>query len=191
MMEWIRAIRGSPVWRLMIGLALLAASVRVAAAETFRPLVQGESPPDFTLPDTAGGSVQLSDFRGRIILLSFISCYTDTCFAAVNAFERLFASQGAARIAAPTVCAELPDALKANGYAGLLSRCSSGQTLLIDTDQAVSTKYFVTTFPTSVLIGPDFTVREVIQGVAALREPALQSRIEGLAREVVPRVQER
>lgn len=167
----------------LLAAALLAGSVRVDAAEPLKPLVQGEPPPDFSLPDTAGRQVRLSDFKGRAILLTFVSCYTDTCFAPVNAFEPLLARFGRARLAAPTVCAEVPAALKADGYAGLIQRCSAGQTILIDEDQAISSRYFVTEFPTSVLIGSDFTVQEVLAGVAALRDPALPGRIEALAGE--------
>jgi peroxiredoxin len=172
-------------------MALLAGPARVGVAQPLKPLVQGEPPPDFTLPDTAGRQVRLSDFKGRAILLTFVSCYTDTCFAPVNAFEPLLAKFGRARLAAPTVCAEIPDALKADGYAGLIQRCSAGQTILIDERQAVSTRYFVTEFPTSLLIGPDFTLREVLPGIAALRDPALPGRIESLASEAAAPVPSR
>jgi peroxiredoxin len=170
----------------LLALALLAGAGGAGAAETFKPLVQGEPPPDFTLPDTAGKRVSLSDFRGRVILLTFVSCYTDTCMAPVNAFEALSARLGPARLAAPTVCAEIPDALRQNGYAGLLQRCGAGQTILIDLEQEVSARYRVTGFPTSVLIAPDFTVQEVLQGVAALRDPTLPARIDALAARAAP-----
>lgn len=167
-------------------LALLAVPER-AAADTDKPVIQGEAPPDFTLPDSAGRQVRLSDFRGRVILLTFVSCHTDTCFAPMNAFEWLFEKHGRERLAAPTVCSEIPEALKADGFAGLRARCSAGQTLLIDETQQVSTRYFVTSFPTSLLIGPDFTVREIIQGVAGLRDPLLPGRIAELAKSVESR----
>jgi peroxiredoxin len=175
----------------LLGLALCARSSPVAAADQVKPLIQGEPPPDFTLPDTAGRAVHLSDFRGRVILLSFVSCYTDTCFTAINALEPLFQSLGPERVVAPTICAEVPDALKANGYAGLLKRCSSGQTLLIDEEQKISTQFYVTAFPTSILIGPDYTVRKVLQGGAALRDPLLHARIEQLAQQIAPAKRER
>ena len=45
--------------------------------------------PAFTLPDSEGREVSLEDFRGKVILLSFWSCYTDTCFSSVSIIERL------------------------------------------------------------------------------------------------------
>jgi hypothetical protein len=174
----------------LLALVLGAGLARAAGPEAFKPLVQGAAPPDFVLPDTTGRSVHLRDFKGRTILLSFVSCYADTCFAPVNAFEALFQNLGPSRLAALTICAEVPDALKENGYAGLLRNCSGGQRILLDETQTASVRYFVTQFPTSILIGPDFTVREVIQGVAGLRDPALPSRIEALAKPAEPRSQE-
>lgn len=168
----------------LLAAVLCAGGAGAQGAEARKPLIQGEPPPDFTLPDTAGRAVRLSDFTGRVILLSFVSCYTDTCFASVNAFEDLLVKTGPARLAAPTICAEVPAALKQDGYAGLLKRCGAGQTILIDEGQEISARYFVTEFPTSLLIGPDFTLREVIQGVPALRDPALLARIESLANQV-------
>jgi peroxiredoxin len=186
-MRVLSAVRAAGVLgAVLLAGALLAAPGALAAADASKPIVQGEPPPDFLLPDTAGRPVRLGDFKGRVILLSFVSCYTDTCFASVNAFESLLTKFGAGRFAAPTICAEVPEALKIDGYAGLLKRCSAGQTLLIDERQEVSTRYFVTSFPTSILIGPDFTVREILQGVAALRDPGLPGRIEALARSVEP-----
>jgi peroxiredoxin len=183
----MRAPRGVG-WRALLGAALLGIFLSAGsgrAAETIRPLVQGEPPPDFALSDTAGRQVRLSDYRGRTILVSFVSCYTDTCFAPLNVFEELLVRFGPARLAALTVCAEVPEALRRDGYAGLRSRCSAGQTILLDDGQTVSDRYLVKEFPTSVLVGPDFTVRELLPGLAALRDPALPGRIEALANQGV------
>jgi len=164
--------------------ALLAAGLpRPAAAQPAGMLVQGSPPPEFALLDTTGKVVQLSDFRGRAILLSFWSCYTDTCFAATQAYSDLLDRLGPRGLAAPTICSELPPALAADGYAGLLKRCNAGQTILIDPEQRVSTFYGVKEYPTTVLIGPEFTVREVLAGVAALRDPAFHQRLENVVAE--------
>lgn len=168
-----------------LGLALLG-SAAAGAQEPFRPLVQGEAPPDFALPDTSGRTVRLSDFRGRAILLTFVSCYTDTCLAVLTDLEPLVLKLGASRLATLSVCVEVPAALKEGGYAGLLSRCGAGQMLLIDERRITSDRYLATEFPTSILIAPDFTVREILRGFPALRDPALRSRIEALARQVRP-----
>lgn len=180
----IRICRGQGPWRtVLLGLLLLAAPAPAAAQEGFRPLIQGEPPPDFTLPDTAGRTVRLSDLRGRAVMVTFVSCYTDTCLIALTDLAPLFQKLGPSRLAALSVCVEVPAALKERGYAGLLQRCGAGQTLLIDETRAASDRYLVTEFPTTVLIGPDFTVREVLRGTGPLRDPALRPRIEALAQQ--------
>jgi len=168
---------------LLLGaLLLVLAAPRGVGAQSRKFLVQGEEPPDFALLDTSGRVVQLSEFRGRTILLSFWSCYTDTCFASTAAYTDLIERLGPLGLAAPTVCQEIPPVLAADGYAGLLKRCSAGQTILVDQDQRVGTEYFVREFPTTFLIGPDFAIREIVTGVAPLRDPAFHDRLEGLVR---------
>lgn len=166
--------------------ALLATAAPAGAQEPFRPLVQGEAPPDFALPDTSGRTVRLSDFRGRAILLTFVSCYTDTCLTVLTDLEPLVLKLGPARLAALSVCVEVPAALKEGGYAALLSRCGAGQTLLIDEQRVTSDRYLAPEFPTGILIAPDFTVREILRGFPALRDPALRLRIEALAQQARP-----
>ena len=39
------------------------------ASTAFRTIVAGDPAPDFELPSLAGGSVRLSDFRGRKVAL--------------------------------------------------------------------------------------------------------------------------
>ena len=83
-----------------------------APAADIEILEAGRSPgavaPDFTLSDTGGTSVKLSDFAGKVILLTFWSCYTDTCFTTVKVFEDLLARLGPLGLVAPTVCEEIP-----------------------------------------------------------------------------------
>ncbi|MFN2315531.1 MAG: redoxin domain-containing protein [Gemmatimonadales bacterium] len=48
----------------------------------------GTPAPDFTLPSTSGGSVTLSAFRGRKVLLAFFPlAFTSTCTAELCAFD--------------------------------------------------------------------------------------------------------
>jgi len=166
-----------------VAVALIGAAPAPAAdIEFLEPVVAGVEAPDFTLVDTGGKSVRLSDFAGKVILLSFWSCYTDTCFTTVQVFEDLLTRLGPLGLVAPTVCEEIPPALAADNYAGLLSRCSTGQKILIDPQREVRGRYKVRQLPTSILIGPDMKVLEIIRGVPPLRDPAFHERIETLVR---------
>jgi peroxiredoxin len=163
-----------------------AVPARAAEIEIGEPGAVGSTAPDFALADTSGKSVRLSDFSGKVILLTFWSCYTDTCFTTVKVFEELLAKLGPLGLVAPTVCEEIPPALASDNYAGLLQRCSTGQTILVDPQREVRGLYRVRQLPTSVLIGPDLRIVEVIRGVAPLRDPDLHARIEKLVRDSSP-----
>lgn len=173
-------------WRLAAALAAAAllASAPAPAQELrlLEPVEPGTTAPDFTLPDTAGAKIRLSDYAGRVILLTFWSCYTDTCFTTVKVFEDLLGRLGPLGLAAPTVCEEIPPGLAADNYAGLLARCSTGQKILLDPEREVRGRYRVRQLPTSVLIGPDLKVIEVVRGVPPLRDPAFLERVEKLVR---------
>jgi peroxiredoxin len=170
-------------------LAVTAASWFLAAAPAHgteirieEPVAVGVTAPDFSLSDTTGKSVRLGDFKGKAILLTFWSCHTDTCFTTVKVFEDLLARLGPLGLVAPTVCEEVPPALAADNYAGLLQRCSTGQKILIDPQREVRARYRVRQLPTSVLIGPDMKILEIVRGVPPLRDPGFHARVENLVR---------
>ena len=138
----------------------IAATVLLAAApaHSFRILggnvpEVGEEALDFSLPATDGREVTLSDFKGKVILLSFWSCYTDQCFTSVNIIRNLLEEFHAQGLVAPTVCSEIPEALARNNYAELLKRCGLGQAVLVDADRDVKGFYKVRKLPSSFLIG--------------------------------------
>jgi peroxiredoxin len=163
-----------------LGAAAPAAAYEIQVVEG--PVI-GVPPRDFTLPDTAGRGVRLSEFRGKVILLSFWSCYADTCLPSVGVFEKLLAKLGERGLVTLTVCEDVPPSLAADGYAGLLRGCSAGQTILIDEKREVKAGFRVRQLPTSLVIGPDFTIREIVRGVPPLRDPAFHERLEALVRE--------
>lgn len=174
-------------FRRLLALALVVLFAAPAPAlavdiDLLEPVAIGTVAPNFTLSDTVGKSVSLNDFAGKAILLTFWSCYTDTCFTTVKVFEDLLARLGPLGLVAPTVCEEIPPALAADNYAGLLQRCSTGQKVLIDPQRQVRGLYRVRQLPTSILIGPDLTVVEIVRGVPPLRDPAFHQRVETLVR---------
>jgi peroxiredoxin len=175
------------LWAAAVAASILTAAAAPAAElEILEPVEVGTVAPDFTLADTSGAPVRLSDFAGRVILLTFWSCYTDTCFTTVKVFEDLLARLGPLGLVAPTVCEEIPPGLAADNYAGLLQRCSTGQKILVDPQREVRARYRVRQLPTSILIGPDLKVVEIVRGVPPLRDPAFHERVEKLVKSIPP-----
>jgi peroxiredoxin len=176
-----------PAWRpwaaaVALGALLGAGPARAAEIDVVGPVEVGTAAPDFTLPDTSGSKVRLGDFAGKAILLTFWSCYTDTCFTTVKVFEDLLAKLGPLGLVAPTVCEEIPPGLAADNYAGLLKRCGTGQKILVDPEREVRARYRIRQLPTSILIGPDLKILEIVRGVPPLRDPAFHQRVEQLVR---------
>ena len=70
------------MFRTALGIVLLSALSMVVAAQTPAPpkthLKVGEKSPDFTLTDTTGKEVKLSDFRGKknVVLAFYVLAFT-------------------------------------------------------------------------------------------------------------------
>lgn len=146
----------------------------------------GKAAFDFTLPDTSGRNVNLSDFKGKVILLSFWSCYTDKCFTSVRIIKDLLEEFHEQGLVAPTVCSEIPEALARNQYSELLKRCGLGQVVMLDGGRDIKRAYKVRKLPSTYLIGRDFKVHEIVKGVGRLREDSFRESIVTLLEQVAP-----
>ena len=146
-----------------------------------RPEV-GKGPHDFTLPDPLGTEHRLSDHRGEVVLLSFWSCYADSCSTAVRSINGLLEEFGEEGLSALTICSEVPPALAKETYRGLQAQCGAGQTILVDREKEVTDKYRLHTqsLPMMYLVGREFLIREIITENARLREKRFRKKIERL-----------
>ena len=176
-MRFISSIR----WRgVAAGVLLLGAGAAHAEpSQTLTPVPEKPAAPDFSLIDADGERHRLSDYRGKVFLLSFWSCYSDSCFTAVRVIGEYLEEFRDKGFAVLTVCSEVPPVLAEDTYEGLLARCSEGQTVLIDGDRAVTDRYRLHTssMPVSFLVGSDFIVREIVSGPQRLHAPAFRKKI--------------
>lgn len=181
--------QGLPFLRLAATLLLLASVPGTSAGEEWRLPREmpraGYAPTSFTLPDTSGQPVSLSDFQGMVILLSFWSCYSDACFSSVSILRDFIREFGPEKFVVPTVCSEVPEALAVDRYSGLLRHCSVGQVVLVDEEKRVQELYNLDSgsLPVAFLIGPDFTIEEVVKSTSRLREEGFRSKIAKLVEE--------
>ena len=118
--------------------------------------------PDFSLETPQGEIVTLADFQGQPVLVFFWASWCSVCRAAMPGLEavyRDFSQQGFTLLAVNTTSQDtLSSALsyyESQGYTF---------TLLLDRDGTTAEQYRMRAVPTSVLIGPDGIITDVIYG---------------------------
>ena len=114
--------------------------------------------PQFTLATPDGSQVSLSDYRGKTVLLNFWATWCPPCRLEIPAFSRFAARNpdvvvlGLASDNDPKLVARAAEELGAD-YTVLLA------------DPKTLEAYGVTTFPTTVVVGPDGDVRSAYTGI--------------------------
>ena len=118
--------------------------------------------PDFTLETPQGDMITLSDFEGQPVLVFFWASWCSVCKAAMPGLETIyrdFSPQGFAILAVNTTNQDtLSSAL------GYFDSQGYTYTLLLDRDGLTANQYRMRAVPTSVLVGPDGIVTDVIYG---------------------------
>lgn len=59
-------------------------------SEKYEPLTVGKVAPNFTLPDLSDTSVQLSDYRGKVVFLNFWATWCQPCREEMPSMETLY-----------------------------------------------------------------------------------------------------
>ncbi len=121
----------------------------------------GRQAPDFSLPDTYGGSVDLASYRGRPVLLVFWMTSCGICRHELPTLSQMapqFRSKGIA-----VVAIHLGSADEARDYIG---PNHIDLTSLVDADGTVARAYHVSAVPKLVLIGNDGIIRKTTTGMA-------------------------
>lgn len=177
--------RFSLCFALLLSLLLLAGCQdQTPSAKTSDPApskqagLVGQQAPDFTLPLVDGGTVKLSDLRGKAVMVNFWATWCPPCRAEMPSMERLYAQtkDDGFVILAINVEADglqvLPDFLKDHPHTFPVA---------VDTEGEVQTTYGVFRFPESFLVDPKGVIVEHVVGGRDWSDHRMIEKIKALA----------
>ena len=119
----------------------------------------GSPAPSFVLNDTGGNSVRFSDYRGKVVLISFWAPWCVPCREELPALEELYGKYRKDGLEILAISVEPSPA----AVSGFLRRMHLTYAVLLDNKQ-VSDQFDCTHLPTTIIIGRDGTVRKIHKG---------------------------
>ncbi|MEK3881494.1 redoxin domain-containing protein [Paenibacillus sp. PL2-23] len=134
----------------------------------------GDKPPAFSLADTSGSIVSLSDFEGQPVVINFWGSFCEPCVREMPEFERQYVKwkdQGLTILAINLS----EDTLTVNNF---VNRFKLTYPVLRDVDRRVERQYGLRQYPTTFFVKPDGSIMEVVVG--GMLESDINQRVERL-----------
>jgi peroxiredoxin len=177
-----------------IALGIVLAAIGVAAAMATHAGMRGEldelidanarkTAPDFTLTDENGATVELSQYKGRVVLLDFWATWCHGCKTEIpwyTEFESKYKNRGLAVIGV---------SMDAGGWKSVkpfIAEEKMNYAVVIG-NEALAGRYNVTAMPVTLLIDRNGKIADSHSGV--VDKAAWEQEIEGLLSEGQPTVQ--
>ncbi len=140
-----------------------------AESAGLRPIVQQRTAPDFKMTTTDGTAVSLSQFKNKVVLITFWAPSCAPCIGKMPALDALAAQHQADGLEVLPVCVGESDVdVVTASVRGRLNRLKP----LIDEGMG-AVRYDVLSTPTTVLIGRDGTLLARTEGAIDWSSPAL------------------
>ncbi|MCG2769448.1 MAG: TlpA family protein disulfide reductase [Anaerolineae bacterium] len=134
----------------------------------------GAIAPDFTLPDLNGDEVQLSDYRGKVLLLNFWATWCPPCQQEIPMFIEVYEElKGDDFVILAVSMGEGKDKVSS-----FVSQKGMSFPVLLDSSRDVARRYLVRAIPTSVMIDRDGVVQRIIVGM--MHESQLRAELKDL-----------
>nr|WP_106784602.1 thiol-disulfide oxidoreductase ResA [Lysinibacillus timonensis] len=128
--------------------------------EKVEVLSKGDKAPDFELVGLDGNTYRLSDFKGEGVFLNFWGTWCEPCKREMPAMDRqydVFKEQGVHLLTINIAQSEFE-------VTNFLNNLGVDFPTAIDHTKSVMTAYNINPLPTSILISPDGTVKDIITG---------------------------
>ena len=138
---------------------------------------QGFLAPEFTLQNIDGGTIQLSDLRGKVLLINIWATWCPPCRAEMPAMQRVYLDYQHLGFEILAVNATKQD--NPTSVANFTSDLGLTFPILLDYDGDVSRKYQLRSLPTSFFVDTSGIIQDVIIG-GPMAEALLRIRIEQL-----------
>lgn len=121
----------------------------------------GNPAPDFTLINMQGQSVGLSDFRGKVVIVSFWATWCPPCREEMPSMEKLYREKRAAGLEILAINTEENGKRAVSKF---LQRTPSSFPILLDSDSEATNSYGVFRLPESFIIDRNGVVVKQVPG---------------------------
>jgi len=156
-------------------LAVFAASP--TQARELKPYAGDPAPPPLTLPDLAGKTHRLEDYRGGVVLVNFWASWCPPCVHELPSMQRLSRELEGRPF---TILAVDMAESEADVRRFLEEKVQVDFTVLMDRDGSALREWKVFAFPTSFVVGPDGQIRYALFGALDWDAPEVIAKITGL-----------
>jgi peroxiredoxin len=152
-----------------------------ATASTQVPAIHAGFPtPDFSLTDSTGGAMTLSDFKGKTVIINLWASWCRPCRAEMPALQKVYQEYSEDGLVVLGINATNQDTQK--DAMALVEDLELTFPVLFDSDGSVSSLYRLRALPTTIFIDPDGIIDEIIVG-GPMSEALLRVRVETLMKQ--------
>lgn len=140
-------------------------------------ITTGDRAPEFRLLSSEGKTVNLSDYRGKVVMLHFWATWCPPCVDEIPTIEVFYRSVLGSDI---EVLAVSVDEGGASAVAAFMKKNGAHFPVLIDANRAVAGLYGTLKFPETYIIGRDGVVRYKVIGPQDWSFPANIEKVQSL-----------
>jgi thiol-disulfide isomerase/thioredoxin len=133
----------------------------------------GGKTPVLKLKDLDGNERTLAEFKGKVVVLNFWATWCDPCKAEMPSMQALADKLGAGKVAVIGVNYQEGEPR----IRRFLQTTPVGFTILMDRDGSATKAWITRVFPTSLIIGPDGRIRDLIVGEYDWNSPEIEQAI--------------
>ena len=138
---------------------------------------EGDQAPEFSLPALDGKAINLSSYRGKVVMVHFWATWCPPCVEELPALERLYRAYFGKDL---EILAVSVDEGGAGAVEQFMRKNGFVLPVLLNPDQSVSRKYGTFKFPETYLVDREGIVRRKIIGAADWTSPEAQKFVQAM-----------